>query len=66
MKITMISNLLPHEERHVFFLEKSDVVDVSLLSMMNDETLMKRGALWALLDILALDTLDLLHLGLKT
>jgi hypothetical protein len=65
MTLTMISDLLPHGERPVVFLDQADVVDVALLLMMNDEALMKkRGPLRALLVNLTLvDTPCLLPSG---
>jgi hypothetical protein len=66
MTLTMIPDALPHGARVVVFLDQVDVVDVALLSMMNDEALMKRGAFRALLVNLTLGTPCLLLVGLKT
>jgi hypothetical protein len=44
MTLTMIPNLLPHEEKLVFFLDQVNVVDVALLSVMNDDAIMNRRA----------------------
>jgi hypothetical protein len=42
MTLTMIPDLLPHEARPVVFLDQADVVDVSLLLVMNDDAIMNR------------------------
>jgi hypothetical protein len=56
MTLTMIPDLLPNEARPAVFLDQVDVVDVALLLVMNNDALMKRRGLWALLVNLSLDT----------
>jgi len=44
MTLTMLLDLLPHEEILVVFLDQADVVDVALLRVVNDGEIMnKRG-----------------------
>ena len=38
----MIPDLLPHGARPIVFLDQADVVDVSMLLVMNDEEIMNR------------------------
>jgi hypothetical protein len=66
MTLAMILDLLPHEEKPVVFLDQVDEMYVALLSMMNNEALMKRGSLQAMLVNLTLDTPCLLPVGLDT
>jgi hypothetical protein len=66
MTLTMISDLLPHGARPVVFLDQVDVVDATLLLVMNNEALMKGGELQALLVNLTLGTPCLLPVGLET
>jgi hypothetical protein len=65
MTLTMILDLLPHEEIPVVFLDQADVVDVALLWVMNDGEIMNGRGLWALLVNLTLNTPCLLLVGLK-
>jgi hypothetical protein len=66
MALAMTLELLPYGERPVIFLDQVDVVDVSLLVVMNDKEIMGRRGPMALLVNLALDTPCLLPVGLET
>jgi hypothetical protein len=45
MTLTIIPDSLPHEARPTVFLDQADVVDVALLSTMNDDAIMNRRRL---------------------